>query len=221
LTFGVRRALLAVVVLFLTLGVSSAQPARAADAAVTILAGGILSPQSVHITQGETITWTNNDGVDHTIYAQGRKVSTVTKSGGTYAVKFGQGTFAYGLDSADAHEGTILVDPPPTTTTTTLKPTTTTTVKPTTTTSTTTTTAPSTTTTSSTTTTTSSTTTTTTPATVPVSNSSGGGSSSALLLGLAALVVAGLAAGTYWAWSRSEEPPIDDGPPPTTSQPSV
>lgn len=212
-----RRAVLVVAVLFLLVG---ARSAAAANADVTIAPGGVLAPDPVTITEGDTVTWKNNDVSAHTIYLEGTKLSGSIDPGKSYtSPPLAKGTLHYGL-AADDKSATIQVKAAPvtTTTTTTVKPTTTTSSTP----STTTTTAPTTTTSSSTTTTTSSTTTTTSLATVPVNNSSGGGgSSAALLLGIAAVVVAGLAGAAYWAWSRSDEPPYDDGPPPTTSQPSI
>ncbi|MEY2431747.1 MAG: hypothetical protein QOC92_1472 [Acidimicrobiaceae bacterium] len=200
------------------------------------------SPSSVSIIEGDTVTWTQNGAVGHSVTADdgsfdSSPLCTPTpnddnclKPGDSFSQTFDTaGTFSYHCRVHASMIGTVVVGAAPTTTTTstTSPSTTTTTTKATTTTSTTAST-------SSTTTTSSSTTTTTTTlfssgsGQVGIADKGGkGGSSSALplLLG-AAVAVAGLAGLAYWLWWRSGEP-YDDGPdwtqepPPTVQGPRI
>lgn len=211
-----RKALIAITVL---MALAFPTPAHAADQQVTIGLDGKLSSDHVVITQGDKITWKNNDINEHRIYIKTVAITDDILPGQSASYEpLSAGTFAYGF-AENEELGTIEVKPAPVTTTTT---TTTTTVKPTTTTTapTTTTAKPTTTTSSTTTTSTSSTTTTTTLVAAPATSGGGSGPGAALLLGLAALVVAVLAGAVYWGWRRSEEPPFEE-PPPTSNVPTI
>jgi plastocyanin len=222
----VRRALVFVILLL----VLAPSPAQAANKTITIAVGGAVEPKSLVITEGDFVTWKNDDFASHEIWVDGTKLKSLDAGASfptTYT--FGAGKHPWGF-SKDAQTYTI-ESKAPATTTTTAKPTTTTA-------STTTTTSPATTakptTTSSSTTSSTSSTTTTTLAALAVTTSKGGGPGAALLLGLAALAVAVLAGVAFWFWRRSDDltyaghaAPDEDGydgydePPPTSSQPPV
>ena len=83
--------------------------ALAADSGVTI-AGFAFSPQSITIDVGDTVTWTNNDDVDHTATGSGFDTSTITSGGGTATVTFATaGTFQYHCTIHPSMTGTIVV----------------------------------------------------------------------------------------------------------------
>ena len=83
--------------------------ALAADSGVTI-AGFAFSPQSITIDVGDTVTWTNNDDVDHTATGPGFDTSTITSGGGTATVTFNTaGTFAYHCTIHPSMTGTVVV----------------------------------------------------------------------------------------------------------------
>ena len=83
--------------------------ALAADSGVTV-AGFAFSPQSITIDVGDTVTWTNNDDVDHTATGSGFDTSTITSGGGTATVTFATaGTFQYHCTIHPSMTGTIVV----------------------------------------------------------------------------------------------------------------
>ena len=86
--------------------------ALAADSGVTI-AGFAFSPQTITIDVGDSVTWTNNDDVDHTATGSGFDTSTITSGGGTATVTFDTaGTFAYACTIHPSMTGTVVVDGP-------------------------------------------------------------------------------------------------------------
>ena len=107
-----------------------AGPAHAANADVHIV-GGAPSPATVTINEGDTVTFRNDDDVEHTIFALGQPQAAPIPPGG--AQEFGPfrtggeaGRFDYRVDR-NGPAGTIFVQgPPPTTTPPTTRPSTTT-----------------------------------------------------------------------------------------------
>jgi len=83
--------------------------ALAADSGVTI-AGLAFSPHFMSNDAGDTVTWTNNDDVDHTATGSGFDTSTITSGGGTATVTFDTaGTFQYHCTIHPSMTGTIVV----------------------------------------------------------------------------------------------------------------
>ena len=59
-----------------------------------------VQPPTITIDVGDSVTWTNNDDVDHTATGSGFDTSTITSGGGTAKVTFDTaGTFAYACTS--------------------------------------------------------------------------------------------------------------------------
>jgi len=89
-----------------------ASGALAADSGVTI-AGFAFSPQTITIDVGDSVTWTNNDDVDHTATGSDFDTSTITSGGGTAKVTFDTaGTFAYACAIHPSMTGTVVVGSP-------------------------------------------------------------------------------------------------------------
>ena len=103
------RVRLATAVGALAAGLLIAGTAVAADGDVTI-SGFAFSPGTVTVSVGDTVTWTNNDGVGHT--ATGDDFDTGTISGGaTASVTFDTaGTFAYHCSIHPQMNGTVVVE---------------------------------------------------------------------------------------------------------------
>lgn len=91
----------------LALGVGTA---LAADAPVAI-SGFAFTPPSVTVTVGDSVTWTNGDGVGHTATADDASFDTGTiAAGGSGSVTFATaGTFAYHCSIHPAMTGTVTV----------------------------------------------------------------------------------------------------------------
>jgi plastocyanin len=89
------------------LAVSSA---AAADAPVAI-SGFAFNPASVTVSVGDSVTWTNNDGVGHTATADDASFTTGTiAAGGSGSATFATaGTFAYHCTIHPAMTGTVIV----------------------------------------------------------------------------------------------------------------
>ena len=89
----------------------SAGPALAADEAVTIT-GFAFSPPSVTVNEGDTVTWTNEDGMAHTATGDGGAFDTGTLADGASAtVTFDTaGTFAYLCSIHPTMTGTVVVE---------------------------------------------------------------------------------------------------------------
>ena len=81
-----------------------------ADEGVTI-AGFAFSPATVTVSVGDTVTWTNNDGVAHTATANGGSFDTGNIGGGSSdSVTFDTaGTFAYHCKIHAAMTGKVVV----------------------------------------------------------------------------------------------------------------
>lgn len=80
----------------------------AADKAVTI-AQFAFSPDPITIKAGDTVTWTNNDGVSHTATGTGWDAGTVSP-GGSRSVTFATaGTFTYVCQFHGNMRGTVVV----------------------------------------------------------------------------------------------------------------
>lgn len=88
-----------------------ALPASAADSPVSIAAFAY-DPSSVTITVGDTVTWTNNDAVGHTVTADdGSFNSGSFGNGDEYARTFtSAGTFAYHCAIHPAMTGVVTVE---------------------------------------------------------------------------------------------------------------
>lgn len=84
--------------------------ALAADASVAI-SGFAFVPASVSVSVGDSVTWTNGDGVGHTATADDASFDTGTiAGGGSDSVTFSAaGTFAYHCTIHPAMTGTITV----------------------------------------------------------------------------------------------------------------
>ncbi|HET9520267.1 MAG TPA: cupredoxin family copper-binding protein [Candidatus Limnocylindrales bacterium] len=82
----------------------------AADESVAI-AGFAFDPAAVTVSVGDTVTWTNGDGVGHTATADGGAFDTGTiAGGGSDSVTFSAaGTFAYHCTIHPAMTGTVTV----------------------------------------------------------------------------------------------------------------
>ena len=88
----------------------AAGTALAADASVAI-SGFTFTPSSITVGVGDTVTWTNGDGVGHTATADDASFDTGTiAGGGSDSVTFAAaGTFAYHCAIHPAMTGTITV----------------------------------------------------------------------------------------------------------------
>ncbi len=83
----------------------------AAPGSVTIQ-GFAFQPESVTVNEGDTVTWTNEDGATHTATADGGSFDTghISGSGGTASVTFATaGTFTYHCAIHPSMTGTIVV----------------------------------------------------------------------------------------------------------------
>ena len=107
-----NRMRAAIVIGALAAWATIASGALAADSGVTI-AGFAFSPQTITIDVGDSVTWTNNDDVDHTATGSGFDTSTITSGGGTATVTFDTaGTFAYACAIHPSMTGTVVVGSP-------------------------------------------------------------------------------------------------------------
>jgi plastocyanin len=106
------------------MALAGASIALAADQAVDI-EGFAFSPQSVTVSEGDTITWTNADNAPHTATADDGSWDTgnIAAGGGTGEVTFDTaGTFEYHCEIHPNMTGTVIVEaaggagatPPPT-----------------------------------------------------------------------------------------------------------
>jgi plastocyanin len=89
----------------------TAGTALAADQAVSI-AGFAFSPQSITVTVGDTVTWTNSDSAAHTATADDNSFDTGSiANGGSDSVTFSTaGTFAYHCSIHSSMTGTVVVE---------------------------------------------------------------------------------------------------------------
>lgn len=96
--------------LLATAPLALATPARAATHAVTIR-GNRFRPAKITIKAGDSVTWTNDDGLDHTATAMDKSWTTKSLSGGnsgsvTFSVK---GTHKYKCKWHPSMRGTVTV----------------------------------------------------------------------------------------------------------------
>jgi plastocyanin len=96
---------LLVVAVILAVSVASTAPASAASFDIHII-GGAPSPSTITIDPGDVIVFVNDDGVSHTIFAQGRPQDDPIPPGGR-SNEFGpfeaggdQAQFAYQVDAS-------------------------------------------------------------------------------------------------------------------------
>src|SRR5688572_12928765 len=97
--------------LLLTVFAMAALPARAQSQSVNI-AGLAFAPSAVTVTQGSTVTWTNNDaGIPHTVTADGGAFDSGNMTTGqTFSQTFNTaGTFAYHCNVHPQMTGTVTV----------------------------------------------------------------------------------------------------------------
>ena len=88
----------------------AAGPVRAADDSVTI-ADLAFAPRTVTIGEGDSVTWTNQDGVDHTATGSGFD-SEAMGPGESSTIAFETaGTFAYACAIHPAMRGEVIVKP--------------------------------------------------------------------------------------------------------------
>jgi plastocyanin len=89
----------------------TAGTALAADHAVSI-AGFAFSPQSITVTVGDTVTWTNSDSASHTATADDNSFDTGSiANGGSKSVTFSTtGTFPYHCTIHSSMTGTVVVE---------------------------------------------------------------------------------------------------------------
>ena len=101
------RAAAALVGLFAVMVASGT--ARAADQTVSI-AGFAFSPGTVTVTEGDTVTWTNDDATAHTATGDGFD-SERLDPGQTATITFSTaGTYAYGCAIHAQMQGTVVVE---------------------------------------------------------------------------------------------------------------
>src|SRR3954453_23845320 len=102
-----RRALILAVT---TLALVLAAPASSATVTVSIKRTGFV-PKSITINQDDSVTWTNNDTIDHQVVANGGQfASAVLKPGKSYTHAFhGGGTFHYHDALHPGLKGTVVV----------------------------------------------------------------------------------------------------------------
>jgi plastocyanin len=98
-------------VLIATLAGATAGTALAADHAVSI-AGFAFAPQSITVTVGDTVTWTNSDSTAHTATADDASFDTGSIANGTSksATFSTAGTFPYHCSIHSSMTGTIVVE---------------------------------------------------------------------------------------------------------------
>src|SRR3954463_11451429 len=102
-----RRALILAAT---TLALVLAAPASSATVTVSIKRTGFV-PRSITINQDDSVTWTNNDTIDHQVVANGGQfASAVLKPGKSYTHAFhGGGTFHYHDALHPGLKGTVVV----------------------------------------------------------------------------------------------------------------
>ena len=68
------------------------------------------SPASVNVKVGQQVTWTNKQGVDHTVTADGGAFDQAMPSGATFSFTFTKaGTFPYHCNIHPSMHGTVVV----------------------------------------------------------------------------------------------------------------
>jgi len=109
------KALLISAVLSLLL-IGAAAPSRQRQPAMTnrvavSIKDKKFTPATVTIKKGQTVVWTNNDDLDHTVKADnGSFTSPTIKKGGAYEYTFTKaGKFAYGCRLHPREKGTVVV----------------------------------------------------------------------------------------------------------------
>jgi len=69
------------------------------------------NPSSLTITVGETVTWSNDDALDHTVTSEDMFDSGLLSSGDTFEYTFDEaGTFDYTCTIHPSMQGTIIVE---------------------------------------------------------------------------------------------------------------
>jgi plastocyanin len=93
-----------------TLGLVLAAPASSATTTISIKRTGFV-PASVTINQNDSVTWTNNDTIDHQVVANGGSfASPILKAGKSYTRTFRSGgTIRYHDSLHPALKGTVVV----------------------------------------------------------------------------------------------------------------
>jgi plastocyanin len=83
--------------------------ARAADQTVSI-AGFAFSPGTVTVTEGDTVTWTNDDSTAHTATGDGFDTERLDPGQSATITFSTAGTFAYGCAIHSQMRGTVVVE---------------------------------------------------------------------------------------------------------------
>ena len=93
----------------LLLGVLAAGPVLAADASVTI-ADSAFAPGTVTVSEGDSVTWTNQDAIDHTATGSGFDTEALG-TGESSTITFDTaGTFAYACAIHPTMTGEVIVE---------------------------------------------------------------------------------------------------------------
>jgi plastocyanin len=105
------KLLLLTSILLLAAGTLSAQRQREDRADISIK-DRAYSPTTLRVKKGESVTWKNNDNVDHTVNAEdGSFASGTIKSGKTYKHTFKKaGRYPYSCQLHPRMKGTIVVE---------------------------------------------------------------------------------------------------------------
>jgi YVTN family beta-propeller protein len=110
-----------------TMSVTATVPVGKAPRKLVIQPGGVPSqhsgspvsiakfafiPATITVSTGQSVTWTNNDSVDHTVTSEsGRSDSDALSTGGMFSTTFSQlGTYAYHCSIHPFMQGTVVVE---------------------------------------------------------------------------------------------------------------
>jgi len=85
-------------------GTPASSPTSAAGGSTVAIADFAFSPQTLTVTAGATVTWTNNDGAPHTVTATDGPSTSAQTTGAFDSGNFGQGqTFSFTFDKAGTY----------------------------------------------------------------------------------------------------------------------
>lgn len=98
--FGLILLAFVLLLVFGCSSVSTDSPERnggaSAGSASVAIKGSAFNPESIEIEQGESVTWTNEDSLPHTVVGDGGMESDQLSQGDTYTKTFDEaGTFSY------------------------------------------------------------------------------------------------------------------------------
>lgn len=97
---------------------ASLSPTAAGSAATAVNIQGIAFPATITVKPGATVTWTNRDGVSHTVTADGGQAqsfdSNTIAPNGAFSVTFAKaGTYSYHCNIHASMHGTVVVGDQP------------------------------------------------------------------------------------------------------------